>query len=143
MNINYPGYTDGANAPLIVLPTSEGIIVIPAHQIIRIQAISNYSKLYFSNGKSLVVAKVLRWFEEQTGLFSFIRIHRSHLLNIHYIKSYSSGKISLLCLQNGEIFPVAKRKKAGLAKRLNRLNNSFEDESAGTTQFNIKKILAA
>jgi two-component system, LytTR family, response regulator len=143
MNVNYPGYTDGAKGPLIVLPTSKGIILIPVQEIIRIQSISNYSKLFFSNGKSLVVAKVLRWFEEQTGLFSFIRIHRTHFVNIKYIKNYSGGKSGLLFLRNGEIFSVARRKKADLSKRLNSLTNSFADESACTSQLNTKKILAA
>ncbi len=150
MNVSYPGYTTVANAPVIVLPTCKGIIVIPVQQIIRIQSISNYSKLFFKDacpatggGKTLVVAKVLHRFEELPQLSSFIRIHRTHLVNINYIKTYQGGKYGLLLLNNGEIFSVAKRKKAGFTERLNSLNNSSADDPSYTSTFNTKKILAA
>ena len=143
MSVNYPGYTMESNVQCIVLPTSKGTIIIPAQQIIRIQSISNYSKLFFSNGKTLVVAKVLRWFEGQTSLLSFVRIHRTHFVNMRYIQSYRGGKIGLLYLHNGEIFSVAKRKKAVLSERLNGLNNTFLNESVSTSPISIKKILAA
>ena len=157
LNFNYPacpalcgGYTDGAKAPVIVLPTCKGIMVIPVQQIIRIQSISNYSKLFFKDacpatgwGKTLVVAKVLRWFEELPQLSSFVRIHRTHLVNMNYIKIYHGAKTGVLLLYNGETITVAKRKKAGLAERLNSLNHSFAFKSSHTSLFNKQKILAA
>jgi two-component system, LytTR family, response regulator len=143
MNVNYPGYTKPAMEPVIVLATCKGIMVIPVQQIIRIQSISNYSKLFFINGKTLVVAKVLRWFQEQTVLCSFVRVHRTHFINTSYIKSYSGNKAGLLFLHNGEIISVAKRKKAGLAERLHNLNNSFAGEPASALIFNTKKNWAA
>jgi len=91
LNINYPNCTKATAEPVIVLPTCKGIMIIPVQQIIRIQSISNYSKLFFRNaspatggGKTLVVAKVLHWFEELPQLSSFVRIHRTHLVNINY-----------------------------------------------------------
>jgi DNA-binding LytR/AlgR family response regulator len=45
---------------ILLLPTCTGIELIDINAVIRIEAISNYSKLYFINGKTLVVAKVLR-----------------------------------------------------------------------------------
>ena len=146
ININYPGSSMESNVQPVVLPTSKGIIIIPAQQIFRIQSISNYSKIFFSPSKevikTLVVAKVLCWFEEQAALISFVRIHRTHFINTRYIKSYST-KGGLVTLYNGETFSVARRKKAGLSQRLNSLNNSCADESVYTTQFPTKKILAA
>jgi two-component system LytT family response regulator len=150
MNVNYPGYIKPATEPVIVLPTCKGIMVIPVEQIIRIQSISNYSKLFFSNacpatggGKTLVVAKVLRWFQEQTVLCSFVRVHRTHFVNISYIKSYSSGKTGLLFLRNDETILVARRKKAKLADWLHSLNNSFTGEPVYTSIFRKQKIMAA
>lgn len=143
LNVNHTAYTDETKAPVIVLPTCKGIIVIPVQQIIRIQSISNYSKLFFTDNKTLVVAKVLHWFQEQSVLCSFVRVHRTHFVNINYIKSYSGSKSGLLFLHNGEIISVAKRKKAGLAERLHSLNNSFAGEPAYTSLFNNKKIWAA
>jgi two-component system, LytTR family, response regulator len=98
-----------------LLPTNKGAELIEANSIIRIEAISNYSKLYFSNGKTLVVAKVLRWFEETLGgtgpSHLFLRVHRTHLVNKKYISAYVNGKAARIRLQNGELIDIAKRKK--------------------------------
>ncbi len=95
-----------------LLPTCKGTEYIIAANIIRIEAISNYSKLYFSNGKTLVVAKVLRWFEEKLGQQGFIRTHRTHLVNGAYIHNYNCQDKGSIRLQNGELLQLAKRKKS-------------------------------
>ncbi len=46
--------------PSLLLPTCKGIEVISANNIIRIEGISNYSKLFFLDGETLVVAKLLK-----------------------------------------------------------------------------------
>jgi two-component system, LytTR family, response regulator len=102
----------------IYLPTNRGIEIILVNDIIRIQSSSNYSKLYFSNGKTLVVAKVLRWFEEQLHQYHFVRIHRTHLVNMNYMQSYQKNDGGQLLLHNGESIKVAKRKKAALIRSM-------------------------
>ena len=102
----------------IYLPTNRGVEIIMLKDIVRIQSISNYSKLYFNNGKTLVVAKVLRWFEEQLHSYQFVRIHRTHLINMNYMQSYTNNDGGQLLLHNGESIKVAKRKKAALIRYL-------------------------
>jgi two-component system, LytTR family, response regulator len=105
-NKNYPN--------ILLLPVCNGLEVIDISTIIRIEAISNYSKLYFTNGKTLVVAKVLRWFEEHLknntkNKTVFLRTHRTHLVNKNFISRYTNGKIEL---HNHQIIDVARRKKS-------------------------------
>lgn len=105
----------------IKVPTSDGIITINMDEIIRVQAISNYSKLYFagdgkSGRKTLVVAKVLRWFEENLVSENFVRVHRTHLVNRKYISDFINSPVhpangGKLFLSNGELIEVSKRKK--------------------------------
>jgi two-component system, LytTR family, response regulator len=150
MNVNFVGHANEEKAPLIVLSTSKGIMVIPVQQIIRIQSISNYSKLFFKDacpaaggGKTLLVAKVLRWFQEQACFISFVRIHRTHLVNINYIQNYNDGKTCLLILNNGERFSVARRKKTVVTEQVKNLIRSSSEESLCFSKFNTKKIMAA
>ncbi|HSC53305.1 MAG TPA: LytTR family DNA-binding domain-containing protein, partial [Phnomibacter sp.] len=58
---------------------------LPHEKIVRIQSIDNYSKIIFDNNSSLVISKVLRWFEHCLPPERFIRVHRSHLLNNTHI----------------------------------------------------------
>src|SRR5258705_12600028 len=97
---------------LLLLPTCKGVEVINTATVVRIKAISNYSKLYFTNGTTLVVAKVLRWFEESLGADQFIRLHRTHIVNKKLISQYSfceGGQVELI---NGERIAVSRRRKS-------------------------------
>lgn len=95
----------------LLLSTDRGLHIVDPLHVIRIQAISNYSKLYFADGRTLVVAKVLRWFELHSTLKKFIRVHRSHLVNRSFINGYTKGRGGRIHLQNGEQVNVSKRKK--------------------------------
>ena len=100
------------------LPTSKGIELIDINTIVRIQSISNYSKLYFSDGRTLVVAKVLRWFEEGLSLNQFIRVHRTHLVNKKFICRYikeEGGKVKMV---NGDRVDVSRRKRTSVLQCL-------------------------
>lgn len=110
---------------ILLLPTCKGIEAININEIVRIEALSNYSKLFFANNKTLVVAKVLRWFEERLAMPShpavlpadtFLRIHRKHLVNTTFIRQYLSGKGGKIELSSGERFDVSKRKKSDFLK---------------------------
>jgi len=95
----------------ILLFTLFGKELIDANKIVRIEALSNYSKIYLSNGKSFVIAKVLRWFEDKLTCTKFIRVHRTHLINKSFMHSYSLNHGAKIILQNGEIISVSRRKE--------------------------------
>ncbi|MBN8676257.1 MAG: LytTR family transcriptional regulator [Chitinophagales bacterium] len=101
----------------ILLNTSRGSFLIDTNVIIRVEASSNYSKVFFSDGKMLLTAKLLSWFEEQLEEESFTRLHRSHLINNRYLQLQKcSGKaVELL---NGKTVPVSRRRKKEVLQKL-------------------------
>jgi two-component system, LytTR family, response regulator len=103
------------NHATFLLPTCKGIEIINTANLIRIEAISNYSKLFFADGSSVVVAKVLKWFVEKLPAAQFLRSHRKHIVNIHFIHKYCNGKIELC---NAQMIEVSKRKRIGFLKGL-------------------------
>jgi two-component system LytT family response regulator len=97
-----------------LLPTDRGLKSIPVEDVLRIEAISNYSKLFFTNGTTLVVAKVLRRFDESLHKNGFLRIHHKHLVNRRWIQSVQMANEPRLLLQNGEAVAASRRRKAVL-----------------------------
>jgi two-component system, LytTR family, response regulator len=93
----------------IFIRTSTGVKAVAPGNIIRIQASSNYCKIFFANDYPLTVAKLLHWFENKLPAHSFCRIHRGHIINRDFISLVSSD--SKVTLQNGEQLQVSKRKK--------------------------------
>jgi two-component system, LytTR family, response regulator len=102
----------------ISIPTNKGISLLCLQNIIRIQSISNYSKIYFAdNSYPLTVAKVLHWFEDNLPAEMFLRTHRTHLVNrLHIIKVALSSQT--MQLSNGEQIEISKRRKQWVIERL-------------------------
>jgi DNA-binding LytR/AlgR family response regulator len=79
--------------------------------IVRIEAMGNYSKLFFANNKTLVIAKTLQWLQCKLTATQFSRVHKTHLVNIHFITSYNNADNAYLLLENGESIHVSRRRK--------------------------------
>jgi two-component system LytT family response regulator len=85
--------------------------------IVRVEAKSNYCKIYFINSfKTVVVSKVLHLVQENLPADMFVRVHRSHLVNRLYIKQFSGIHTRIVELTNGEFVAVSRRKHAMIHK---------------------------
>jgi len=93
----------------LIIPTNKGGKTVLVSSIIRVEASSCYSKIYFNNERPLLVAKVLQWFEDHLPDEIFCRIHRTHLINRMYVTAMSDR--SSVALINGETIQISRRKK--------------------------------
>jgi len=101
---------------LLHIPYIRGIRLLQSENIIRIEGLSNYSKIFFANqANPMVVAKVLHWFEEQLPADMFARVHRSHLVNKRYVSEIKGMALKTLLLTNGESIAISRRKRGALA----------------------------
>jgi len=99
------------------IPTDKGMKIVEADNIIRIEARSNYSKLFFKNERPLTVAKVLHWFEDRLQQNSFYRIHKTHIVNREYICNVSPAG-NMLTLANGEQIKISRRRRLSILRLL-------------------------
>ncbi|MFI5124504.1 MAG: LytR/AlgR family response regulator transcription factor [Chitinophagales bacterium] len=95
----------------MAIPTNDGLEFIQIKQIIRIESSSNYSKLILQSGKTLLVTRQLKDFEELLEDYRFYRIHHSHLINLNYIAKYVRGDGGQITMRNGDMIDVSRRKK--------------------------------
>jgi two-component system LytT family response regulator len=116
-NINRPP----AEPPKIVLSTSEKINVVKVDDIIRCESDNYYTMFYFTNSKKLLVSKTLKEQEELLSEYNFIRPHKSHLVNVKYIKSYLKSEGGLILMEDGSKVPVSRRKKEYIMEIINNL----------------------
>jgi two-component system, LytTR family, response regulator len=100
----------------IVIPTSEGMEFIAINTILHIESSSNYSKIYFVDGKNILVTKLLKDFEEILIPYRFYRIHNSHLINLKYIEKYIRIDGGQVRLTDGTTLDIARRKKEEFLK---------------------------
>lgn len=106
----------GSQDGLIAVPTGEGLEFVPMSHITRIESVSNYSRVYLVDGKTMVVTRLLKDFESMLVPYDFYRIHHSHLVNLKQIRKYLRGDGGQVVLQNGDMIDVARRKKEEFLK---------------------------
>jgi two-component system LytT family response regulator len=101
----------------IILPTLQGFDVIKAGSITKLQANGNFTDIYFTDGSKKMICKFLKHFDELLDE-PFIRIHRSFIININFIKSYSKSAGGFVTLTDGSEVEVSASYKEQLLKTL-------------------------
>ena len=101
----------------IILPTLQGFDVIKPGSITKLQAKGNFTEVYFTDGSFKLVCKFLKHFDELLDA-PFIRIHRSFIVNLNFIKSYSKGAGGFVTLLDGSEIEVSSTYKDQLLKTL-------------------------
>ena len=99
-----------ATCTTIDIPTEGGITSINADHIIYVKAQNIYSEIITQKGTYLIRSS-LNELENRLGNHLFFRIHRSHLINMGYIKSID-GYNSIL--DNGIKLKIGRTKLANL-----------------------------
>jgi two-component system LytT family response regulator len=97
----------------IILPTLQGFDVIKTADIVKLQANGNFTDVFLTNGSTKMICKFLKHFDEVLDE-PFVRIHRSFIVNIHFIKSYSKGSGGYVTLLDGSEMEVSATYKEGL-----------------------------
>jgi two-component system LytT family response regulator len=94
----------------LILPTLEGFEVVRLENIVRLQGNGNFTNIYLKDKTKKMVCRFLKHFEEMLP-FPFVRVHKSHIINIQYVKSYHKNSGGYVVLEDGneiEISPAYK-----------------------------------
>jgi two-component system LytT family response regulator len=102
----------------IALPTMEGLQMIAVESIIVCEADDNYTTLMLKNNKKIVVSCTLKVIEELLEDHSFIRVHRSFVVNLSEVEKYVKGDGGYLVMSDGSEILISRNKKEELLKNL-------------------------
>lgn len=96
----------------IVLNTTEAYKFVEIKKIIRLESDRNYTKFFIEGERPILVAKTMGEFEDILVKFEFKRVHKSHLVNMNFIKAFDYAGGGNLVFTNDDKIPVSKRKKS-------------------------------
>ena len=101
----------------IGLPTQEGTFFVFLKDIIRCEAINNYTKFYIADGREIMVSKTIKEYEQLFRNLDFFRIHRSHLINLQFVHQYKTTAIGgEAIMKDASTIPIARRRKAAFVQ---------------------------
>ena len=93
----------------LAISTSEGVFFYLPSQIIRCEGESNYTKFFLHEGKPLMVSHTLKDYESILSDYGFVRVHKSHLVNMKFVTKMDRD--GFIWLSNGQSVPVSRRRK--------------------------------
>jgi two-component system LytT family response regulator len=102
----------------IALPTMDGLQMIVIGSIISCEAESNYTIILLKDRKKITASITLKEIEEALEDHSFIRVHRSYLVNLNEVEKYVKGEGGYLIMSDGSMVDVSRNRKETLLKRL-------------------------
>lgn len=100
----------------ITLPTLEGFDVVKIEQISHLRANGNFTDVFLSNGSKKMVCRFLKHFEELLPDNQFLRVHKSHIVNIQFVKSYSKSAGGFITMLDGSEVSLSPNYKEAFLK---------------------------
>lgn len=97
------------DASKLILSLHDSFQVVDLSELLYCESDKGYTTFYCNDGKSHLVSKTLKEFEERLVSANFIRPHQSFMVNLKFIDKYD--KSGLIHLKNGKKIPVSSRKK--------------------------------
>jgi len=91
-------------------------IKIDVNTILWIEALGDYVKIITKN-EPIIVLSTMKAFGEKLSEYSFLRTHKSYLVNLSKISRFDSKTVKI----NNESLPLSRNKKSILADALNNL----------------------
>ncbi|MBL7726217.1 MAG: response regulator transcription factor, partial [Dinghuibacter sp.] len=99
----------GAQPMRIALPQLGGTIFLDTANIISLQADGNYTIIHCKDLQKKVITKTLKDFEEILNDNQFVRIHKSHIVNLDYVKEFSTADGGIVKMCDGNVWGVSRR----------------------------------
>lgn len=95
----------------LCLPTLKGFIVLKLEDIIYCEAERSYTIFHLEGNKTVTVSKPLLEYDTLLKDTTFLRIHKSFLVNLHHVKEYQRGEGGLVIMTDNTEIEVSRRKK--------------------------------
>ncbi len=116
INQNFKTFIENSQSPegnpqKIILRSTDSVDVVDVMKIVRCESQSNYTIFYLTGGTKIMVSRTLKEYDDLLSSSGFLRVHQSHLVNIHFIKSYKRFPESQIVLTDNSKLPVAVRKR--------------------------------
>jgi two-component system LytT family response regulator len=102
----------------VAISHTRGIKLIHIEDIIYLEASGNCTVLYFTDGTRYLDTRTLKIYEGILNPSIFYRIHKSHIINLEFLKEYMNEDGHLAVLKNGKLLPVARNRVSTFVKTL-------------------------
>ncbi|MBK7130266.1 MAG: response regulator transcription factor [Crocinitomicaceae bacterium] len=105
----------------VAISHTKGIKLIDIEDIIFLEASGNCTMIHFTDGKRYLDTRTLKVYEGILNPAIFYRVHKSHIINLNYLKEYINEDGHFAVMNNGKLIPVARNRVSSFVKTIKSL----------------------
>ncbi len=103
----------------------DGIYFINIKDIIRCEAEDNYTHIHLRDGDKITASKTIKAYEELLSGVNFYRVHKSHLINLNYMRKFVKGDGGYLVMDDDKKIEVSRRRRPAFMEQMRRLQEGL------------------
>jgi two-component system, LytTR family, response regulator len=105
----------------LIIPYKGRHIVIQIEDITHLEGEGNYSFLYTKDGKKYLTSKTLKSYELIFDANVFLRVHKSSIINVNYLKEICVEPDRYIKLKCGREVSISRRKMHEVCEAISQL----------------------
>ena len=102
----------------LLFPDQSKTIRVLVKDIVRLEGVGNYTILHLKNGATMLSSRTLKLYQKALSDDGFVRVHRAHLINLHYMKNYDESDLTFAVMQNKDQISISRRKRKDFQDRI-------------------------
>jgi len=103
----------------------DGIYFINIKDIVRCEAEDNYTHIHLRTGEKITASRTIKSYEELLSSVNFYRVHKSHLINLNYMRKFIKGDGGYLIMDDEKKIEVSRRRRPAFMLRINELQDGI------------------
>jgi len=104
----------------------DGIYFINIKDIVRCEAEDNYTHIHLKNNEKITASKTIKSYEQLLSGCNFYRVHKSHLINLNYMRKFVKGDGGYLVMDDNKKIEVSRRRRPAFMEQMRRLQEGLE-----------------
>lgn len=97
----------------ITINHAKGFKIVDPADIMYLEGEGNYTKIFFADGSQYVDTRSIGIYEEILDPKKFFRIHKSHIVNLHFVSEFLNVDGSFAVMKNGVKLVISRLRLGG------------------------------
>ncbi len=104
----------------LILKTQDKIYIFKINEIIRCESDQSYT-IFYTEKEKVIISKTMGYYEDLLSPFGFIRIHKSHMINLTHVHQVLKSDGGSVLMSDGAEVGISQRKKEQFMRSLDQL----------------------
>lgn len=102
----------------LLIPFYDRKRTVSVEEIVRLEGAGNYTKFFLKDGTQMLVSRTLKEYETLLDNQAFVRVHKSCIVNLGFVRKFFIKKEGELELTDGQQVKISRRRAQMFVDRI-------------------------